>query len=1588
MRYLYRKFIAVMLTASLVAAPLEPFGITFSKTAYAMVQSAPENPRVSRATESNASEQQSKADPEIRDEDSEIEDEDSEIRDEDSEIEDEDSEIRDEDSEIEDEDHEFEDEDAGAENGEIDLTPATASNAVPDKKPERNPFGLEDEDLPASYEELFGASADLDENNLLSLALEADQEETPEVSVRSNAVSSGDFVIQYTSVAMKQKEFKVTSDMQRTVNLLTTPYSVELEDGTYHGFRVVSLMLEITQDDETLTFYADKIVSGNFYINVRMELSGGKRFAEGLWYTDDVDDESGTWNSCRNAGFASGRFAIRLTQPYGAYVAKIADAEQTDGNNKALIIVQTGDESLQTGPEEDAEALRSALTRTREFRDEDVTVMEVPQDTDEDYKTQIWNWIDEAAGEERLTLIAYTGHGNYLDDGTSELSLGGENQQNTIHAVELKQHVAKLSGKVVLAFDCCFSGGMIMPTELGPEDLESQTDVDAALKQAQKKADDSLNTFVKNFRKASAAAADTSGDKAGKSLSYYIYAAASSYETSIQKQTGGELINAICHALGYDRNDGAYNIYAADTDASYWIDAGELSAYIRRTCTVATPSIYPSEGKETLFSYGEEDGIPAVLSMTTEDGRENITVQKDNSIQVKVKVKNYSNAPVTFDAMMGEVLSAAMDIPGSYETVAAYSGDKLIYHENVNRHTLAASSEGTFTLRFQADKEDAAWLKQGGRYLVRIWGTENTDAACYAISDFYISSAQLADAPDRDALELRKPAYAEAAAEAVEVSAMVPIHVAFDREPVEKQGYAACTLTARYLDLGETDGIQSEGDQGYYADNGALMLNGNPAADAENADNWKEIYSDVRPAYTRRDILGDSETTVTGSTYNYEWDVTGLKKDHYYVLQIVCSYDNAPEDDMERSVLTFLKVVDPSDQLPHVISEHNISMNEAAPLSGGGIAMGGSWLTENSTAEAATKRLVKYWNSNSYAYDGDQNRDIHYSVADENSSGWYEITENGTPREMDANETFQSGHDYANRLVMQIDAGYNAIFGSWTDVRVGGHSLYEGNGLERKLSEDKKTLTVYILHKKVGTDTSGFHVYLAGTKTPVTAGTKLAVGDEIDVYKADGWSLYTPGGSGLQSVSGSYDGFERFRIRQDQTEIQFLLYHKLNFMPEDDDDCACASLLFEHEISGRTDEVGRVSDPAKTFYPVGSSSLDLTGSEITLYDKDRKENRMDLQEFLDTYKTKLFYTLDNENFTEWTNDNLSLLGSWELYVSYNDAYYRAFSIRVGYEQGEAFALNGKMTGNQNGDAGYLSEKESRNAVLFVTSSFEEADSRKGVITCEHDLRLREDGIHAEDYRKLYPADGATISYLLPYPEFKEMPYSGSAYDYTVVDADRNVPVSIEKKEDGLWVTAGRNGEFQVQYFLDIGGDDGGMVVPDDENDEKGDSASGSDRSSERSTTAVRTQGSWQSGIYRQVPQETAGAVCIDGDYYVMVPEEKMTGGDFGNAAANEGLRLFYRFRMNNGEDAAGWRLILWQGTDHWFYFGNDGFMRTGWVQDQGKWYYLRADGTMAVGWLLDHGSWYYLGTNGAMATGWVQDQGKGYYLQPDGRWIG
>jgi beta-lactamase superfamily II metal-dependent hydrolase len=97
------------------------------------------------------------------------------------------------------------------------------------------------------------------------------------------------------------------------------------------------------------------------------------------------------------------------------------------------------------------------------------------------------------------------------------------------------------------------------------------------------------------------------------------------------------------------------------------------------------------------------------------------------------------------------------------------------------------------------------------------------------------------------------------------------------------------------------------------------------------------------------------------------------------------------------------------------------------------------------------------------------------------------------------------------------------------------------------------------------------------------------------------------------------------------------------------------------------------------------------------------------------------------------------------------------------------------------------------------------------------------------------------------------------------------------------------------------------------------------------------------------------------------------------------------YKNPQGDYAKGWAQLNWNGKVDWYFFDNNGKMKSGWIFNGGKWYYLneKSDskgyyGTMLTGWqqvkYCNKTDRYYFDKSGAMKTGWIQLGGKWYYL--------
>lgn len=108
----------------------------------------------------------------------------------------------------------------------------------------------------------------------------------------------------------------------------------------------------------------------------------------------------------------------------------------------------------------------------------------------------------------------------------------------------------------------------------------------------------------------------------------------------------------------------------------------------------------------------------------------------------------------------------------------------------------------------------------------------------------------------------------------------------------------------------------------------------------------------------------------------------------------------------------------------------------------------------------------------------------------------------------------------------------------------------------------------------------------------------------------------------------------------------------------------------------------------------------------------------------------------------------------------------------------------------------------------------------------------------------------------------------------------------------------------------------------------------------------------------------------------LVPEIKADSAVYNGWEKSNGYWYYYE----NGNMKTGWQ----KDGGTWYYMSSNGIMSTGWVKDGGSWYYLYESGAMATGWVKDGGKWYYLDGSGAMKTGWIKDAGTWYYLDSTG----
>ncbi len=513
-----------------------------------------------------------------------------------------------------------------------------------------------------------------------------------------------------------------------------------------------------------------------------------------------------------------------------------------------------------------------------------------------------------------------------------------------------------------------------------------------------------------------------------------------------------------------------------------------------------------------------------------------------------------------------------------------------------------------------------------------------------------------------------------------------------------------------------------------------------------------------------------------------------------------------------------------------------------------------------------------------------------------------------------------------------------------------------------------------------------------GTETEIKPSDTIHIGDILDVYVPEGYKVTASEQyDSLKELDTKDSSYTRYEVIQSEgDEIKLMLYKE--FDAASDDDC-CATAFYTHAISGLTDSVNSVTAPNKTFYEYGSKAkLDLTGGKVDYYTYDKTKNSyvsktVDLSTFIKNNKAKLLVKSGDEYY-DWKDEYIKDFGSYDIYLSYKGEYAHAFDIEVGYSQGSKFSINGSLTYNKEGSVSYVSKDDLKNVVLSMYLDSDIKSNCQGSIRVSQYIKMKNNNVSASGYDHIYFTQGAKIKFLVPYPQ-------GISYSEfliaNAVDENNNVPVTLEVKKDGIWVTAYRSGEFTIN--IDTGGK-GGPDEP-DAPDSNTNNNSGARNSSGRianggsgSGTNSKVYGSWQTDTLRVGSAGASGVINVNGQYVVpSIGVIEPNGSSSAASAVGTETVTLYRFKMNNGEYATGWKQINYNGSDKWFFFGNDSYMRVGWAHDNNSWYYLHSDGSMATGWIQNKGAWYYLGSDGKMTTGWQQIGGKWYYLDTDGHML-
>ena len=825
--------------------------------------------------------------------------------------------------------------------------------------------------------------------------------------------------------------------------------------------------------------------------------------------------------------------------------------------NRALIIVSES-ENIVNGTKADAEALAATLRQTNEFRDcadDDITIMYFADgDQDAKNKKNVWTWINKTAkdqSDDSLTVIAYAGHGGYNNDGTSLLGIGGD---SNISAAELKSHTGVLHGKVMVTLLCCYSGAMIMPIA---GDSDEFAEPSALMEQAQLQSDKFASDFVSDFKSAKAATSTVDDEQdedidantdSGNAPRYFIFAEASPYEMAYSG-----LRFAIESGLGHDSNNPAYNIYNADTDGNHEVTMAELAAYVKSAGYASEPTVTPAGSKAVLFTYDKDKYKSPIFSMKVTDNK-NVKVV-DDKVTIDLNVSNYYYADIKLEFIAYKQSSSTPD-PDSRgkDDIINDCGEGYVMTAD-DPCTVYARSGGLVTLEFDGSNLRDK-LTNGGKYIIKAFGFDDNGSQYFAFETFTTSNdgSSTASAPDTDAFAVKSPAVVRNVLDAVKASQIVPIRVAFDTEPTDKTGSAACVLSAVACRLGDEAEVTKAG---YYVGTDGLPFNKSGVKVEFTKKNSVNVFNNVRPVYGEyaRDTFAENNS-VKGSTYTDSWDVSELDEG-YYALKVSCRYD----DGATKYKTTFVKVTDraEADADDYKIGEFLVEMtNFASSQYGAGYVVNAD--KQYKTVKVLSQKLEKYLNTYAYSsYGGKEKGNASYTVGD-----WerYDDAKGKWVKLKKTNE-LEPGVYYSSEITIKLADDYKARFTDGTVFTFSHHTVYDGLN---DISADGKQAKVTVLHFFTGISSDEIKVTFAHNNAEIEEWDTLPIGHLINVaYDKKHYSLMTTDALKVKDETPEYTQYEVVKTKSNDQDV--LIYvHDINKNTEITSGCGCGELELYYKV--------------------------------------------------------------------------------------------------------------------------------------------------------------------------------------------------------------------------------------------------------------------------------------------------------------------------------------------------------------------------------------------------------------------------------------